>query len=118
MNTPDAELRARMVEAAKDAFADETTVGDKGPIRLLTDGRNPWRALDDALAAAWAVIEHHPRGSTADYAADWVPTLAGMDRLQAAVPSMYDEDLHDLLYNAYALVGAIESEQRKRQEGR
>lgn len=50
MRTDD--LRARMTEAAKDAFADEAHNG----VRLFTDQREPWRALDDALAAAWAVV--------------------------------------------------------------
>ena len=47
------DLPARMAEAAKDAFCG----GDKLPdgTRLLSDLRSPWRALDDALAAALSV---------------------------------------------------------------
>lgn len=49
------ELRARMVKAAKDAFANEVRNG----MRLITDERlrKPWTALDEALAAAWKVVE-------------------------------------------------------------
>ena len=47
------DLPARMAEAAKDAFCGGDNLPDG--TRLLSDLRSPWRALDDALAAALSV---------------------------------------------------------------
>jgi hypothetical protein len=49
--TPD-EMRDRQRKAAREAFADRTDA--EGALSISTQ-RNPWEALDDALAAAWAV---------------------------------------------------------------
>jgi hypothetical protein len=60
------DLRAAMTEAAKDAFADDVRDGT----RLVSDDRlrRPWRALDDALDAAWRIVSPHlaetPAGAT------------------------------------------------------
>ncbi|MEV5710146.1 hypothetical protein [Actinoallomurus sp. NPDC052274] len=45
-------LRERQREAAKDAFADLKPVPG---IRMISEDRDPWVALEDALTAAWSV---------------------------------------------------------------
>ncbi len=67
------DIPAHLRDIARAAFSGQPPRAD-GTL-LLDTGRNPWRALDEALAA---VLPEHEKQIRAEFAAEWAAILQEM----------------------------------------